>query len=159
MPMRIGDARPSFAGATEWLNELQETADDYVSGQPTLVYFWATSCGICKENMPKLKELKAKYKDKGLRTVAIHMPRYEADTDLEKVKTTIQEHCIDDICAVDNEHKLKEAFLNEQGWVPVYYLFDADGKLKSRAAGEFGIGVLNGALEKMFPAQASEANA
>lgn len=159
MPMRIGDARPSFEGATDWLNELQETADDYVSGSPTLVYFWATSCGICKENMPKLRELKAKYKDNGLKIVAIHMPRYEADTDLEKVKATIAEHCIDDVCAVDNKHKLKDAFLNEQGWVPVYYLFDAEGKLKSRAAGEFGVGVLSGALEKMFPAKASEANA
>src|SRR5687768_12361910 len=86
MPMRIGDTRPSFEGATEWLNERQDTADDYVTGQPTLVHFWATSCGICKENMPKLQELKAKYKDRGLKTVAIHMPRYEADTDLEKVK-------------------------------------------------------------------------
>lgn len=157
--MRIGDALPSFEGATDWLNELQDTADDYVKGAPTLVYFWATSCGICKENMPKLQELKAKYKDKGLKTVAIHMPRYEADTDLEKVKANIQEHCIDDICAVDNQHKLKIAFLNEQGWVPVYYLFDADGKLKTRAAGEFGIGVLITALEKMFPAQVSEATA
>ena len=36
---------------------------------------------------------------------------------------------------------------------------DADGKLKSRAAGEFGIGVLTGALEKMFPVQAAEAQA
>ena len=157
MPMRIGDAIPTFAGATDWLNELQETADDYVAGSPTLVYFWATSCGICKENMPKLQELKAKYKDRGLRTVAIHMPRYEADTDLEKVKATIAAHSIDDVCAVDNRHKLKEAFLNEQGWVPVYYLFDSEGKLKSRAAGEFGIGVLTGALEKMFAAQAQEA--
>lgn len=157
MPMRIGDAIPSFEGATEWLNELQDTADDYVKGAPTLVYFWATSCGICKENMPKLQELKAKYKDKGLKTVAIHMPRYEADTDVEKVKETIAAHCIDDVCAVDNQHKLKEAFLNEQGWVPVYYLFDADGKLKTRAAGEFGIGVLSGALEKMFPAQETAA--
>ena len=154
MPMRIGDQRPSFEGATEWLNELQETADDYVNGSPTLVYFWATSCGICKENMPKLQELKAKYKDFGLKTVAIHMPRYEADTDLEKVKSTIAEHCIDDVCAIDNLHKLRDAFLNEQGWVPVYYLFDADGKLKTRAAGEFGIGVLQTALEKMFPSQA-----
>ncbi len=157
MPMRIGDAIPTFAGATDWLNELQETADDYVAGSPTLVYFWATSCGICKENMPKLQELKAKYKDRGLRTVAIHMPRYEADTDLEKVKATIAAHSIDDVCAVDNRHKLTEAFLNEQGWVPVYYLFDSEGKLKSRAAGEFGIGVLTGALEKMFAAQAQEA--
>jgi thiol-disulfide isomerase/thioredoxin len=155
--MKIGDARPSFEGATEWLNELEQTADDYVSGAPTLVYFWATSCGICKENMPKLNELKAKYKERGLRTVAIHLPRYEADTDLEKVKATVEEHCIDDVCAIDNQHKLKDAFLNEQGWVPVYYLFDADGKLKSRAAGEFGIGVLSGALEKMFAAQSATA--
>lgn len=159
MPMRIGDARPSFEGATEWLNELQETADDYVNGQPTLVYFWATSCGICKENMPKLQELKAKYKGRGLKTVAIHMPRYEADTNVENVREAIAAHCIDDVCAIDNEHKLKDAFLNEQGWVPVYYLFDADHKLKSRAAGEFGIGVITGALEKMFPEQAAEAQA
>ena len=151
MPMRIGDQRPSFEGATEWLNELQQTADDYVHGSPTLVYFWATSCGICNENMPKLQELKTKYKDRGLKSVAIHMPRYEADTDLEKVKATITEHCIDDVCAIDNEHKLKDAFLNEQGWVPVYYLFDAEGKLKTRAAGEFGISVLQTTLEKMFP--------
>ena len=159
MPMRIGDAMPSFEGATEWLNELQDTADDYVNGQPTLVYFWATSCGICKENMPRLQELKAKYKERGLRMVAIHMPRYEADTDLEKVKATIAEHCIDDVCAVDNQHKLKDAFLNEQGWVPVYYLFDAEGKLKSRAAGELGISVITNALEKMFADKSIRANA
>jgi hypothetical protein len=77
---------------------------------------------------------------------------------LEKVKATVEEHCIDDVCAIDNKHKLKDAFLNEQGWVPVYYLFDAEGKLKSRAAGEFGIGVLSGALEKMFPAQQEAAS-
>jgi len=159
MPMRIGDARPSFEGATGWLNELQQTADDFVHGQPTLVYFWATSCGICKDNMPKLQDLKAKYKDRGLRTVAIHMPRYPADTDIETVKATVAEHCIDDVCAIDNQHKLKDAFLNEQGWVPVYYLFDAEGKLKTRAAGEFGLGVLTTALEKMFAAQVAEAQA
>jgi len=153
--MRIGDQRPSFDGATEWLNELEQTAEDYITGKPTLVYFWATSCGVCKDNMPKLRDLKAKYKDKGLRTVAIHMPRYEADTNVENVKAAIAQHCIDDVCAIDNGHKLKDAFLNEQGWVPVYYLFDSEGKLKTRAAGEFGIGVLQTALEKMFPAQAA----
>ena len=155
--MRIGDAIPTFEGATEWLNALAETADDYVKGSPTLVYFWATSCGICKENMPKLQELKNKYRAQGLKTVAIHLPRYEADTNLETVKETVAKFNIDDVCAIDNQHKLKDAFLNEQGWVPVYYLFDAEGKLKSRAAGEYGIGVLSGALEKMFAAQTATA--
>lgn len=157
MPMKIGDTIPTFEGATEWLNELQETADDFVKDAPTLVYFWATSCGICKENMPKLRELKNKYKAHGLKTVAIHMPRYEADTNLETVKENIEKYCIDDVCAIDNQHKLKDAFLNEQGWVPVYYLFDRDGKLKSRAAGEFGVGVLTAALEKMFAARSASA--
>ncbi|HNQ15135.1 MAG TPA: TlpA disulfide reductase family protein [Pyrinomonadaceae bacterium] len=156
MSLRIGDGLPSFDGATEWLGGSFSDVEAMIGGQPTLVYFWATSCGICKDNMPKLRELKAKYPI--LRSVAIHMPRYEADTNIETVKATIAEHSIDDVCAIDNLHKLKDAFQNEQGWVPVYYLFDADGKLKSRAAGEFGVGVLTGALEKMFP-QSREASA
>lgn len=149
MPMRIGDALPGFEGATEWIGGSESDAESLVKGRPTLVYFWATSCGICKENFPKLRELKAKYPE--LRAIAVHMPRYEADTDVETVKATIAGHLIDDICAVDNLHKLKDAFQNEQGWVPVYYLFDGEGKLRTRAAGEFGVGVLKTALEKSFP--------
>jgi len=157
MPMRIGDTIPKFEGATEWLNELPTTADDYVKNQPTLVHFWATSCGICKEKMPQLKTLKEKYKDKGLRVVAVHMPRYEADTDIKKVKAAVLQYEIDEPLAIDNQHKIKDAFQNEQGWVPVYYLFDAERKLKTRAAGEFGIGIVTGVLEKMFPAQSTTA--
>ena len=155
MPMKLGDAMPSFEGATEWLNGEAVNAEGLCDGTPTLVYFWASSCGICKENMPKLKELRDKYSSKGLKVVAIHMPRYEEDTNMDTVKATVAEHNIDDLCAVDNLHKLKDAFLNEQGWVPVYYLFDSEGKLKTRAAGEFGVGMLTQALEKMFPAEAA----
>ena len=157
MPMRIGDTIPKFEGATEWLNELPFATDDYAKNQPTLVHFWATSCGICKEKMPQLKTLKEKYKDKGLRVVAVHLPRYEADTNIEKVKAAVLQYGIDEPVVVDNQHKLKDAFQNEQGWVPVYYLFDAEGKLKTRAAGEFGIGIVTGVLEKMFPAQSAAA--
>ena len=87
------------------------------------------------------------------------MPRYEADTDLDTVNQAMTENGIEEITAVDSLHKLKDAFQNEQGWVPVYYLFDAEGKLKSRAAGEFGITVLQTALDKMFADQAAEAQA
>lgn len=100
-----------------------------------------------------------KYGEQGLQTVAVHFPRYEADTNLKQVRETVAAQGITEVCAVDNLHKFKDVFLNEQGWVPVYYLFAAEGKLKSRAAGEFGIGVLKTALEKMFPAQISEATA
>ena len=45
MPMRIGDSIPDFEGASEFLN--CELALE--TGKPTLVHFWAVSCGICKE--------------------------------------------------------------------------------------------------------------
>ena len=157
MPMRLGDAMPSLEGATTWFNGSLEDTTENLKGKPTLVHFWAVSCGICKDKMPQLNEIKAKYGAMGLQTVAIHMPRYEADTDLDTVNEAIEANKIIEPTAVDSLHKLKDAFLNEQGWVPVYYLFDAEGKLKTRAAGEFGIGVLQTALDKMFATQTAAA--
>lgn len=153
MPMRIGDAIPDLEGATTWINGSLADTREHIKGKPTLVHFWAVSCGICKDKMPQLNEIKKKYGALGLQTVAIHMPRYEADTDMNTVNEAITANNITEATAVDSLHKLKDAFQNEQGWVPVYYLFDAEGKLKTRAAGEFGIGVLQTALDKMFAAQ------
>ena len=144
---------PSLAGATTWFNGSLEDTIVEIKGKPTLVHFWAVSCGVCKDKMPQLHELINEYKPLGLQTIAVHMPRYEADTDLDTVNQAIVDNKITEPTAIDSLHKLKDAFLNEQGWVPVYYLFDADGKLKSRAAGEFGITVLQTALDKMFAAQ------
>lgn len=157
--MRIGDAMPALDGATTWFNGSLENILEATKGQPTLVHFWAVSCGICKEKMPQLNEMKKKYGELGLQTVAVHMPRYEADTDLDTVNQAIGDNNITEACAVDSLHKVKDAFQNEQGWVPVYYLFDGEGKLKTRAAGEFGVSVLQTALDKMFPVQAEAANA
>ena len=146
---------PTLEGATTWFNGSQEHIQERVKGRPTLVHFWAVSCGICKDKMPQLHELIRKYEPLGLYTIAIHMPRYEADTDLDTVDQAINDNRIAEPTAVDSMHKLKDAFQNEQGWVPVYYLFDTDGKLKTRAAGEFGVGVLQTALDKMFAAHAA----
>jgi thiol-disulfide isomerase/thioredoxin len=154
MPMRIGDAMPGLEGATTWFNGSLEDTQEQIKGKPTLVHFWAVSCGICKDKMPQLNEIKAKYGELGLQTIAVHMPRYEADTDLDTVNEAMTANHITEPTAVDSLHKLKDAFSNEQGWVPVYYLFDAEGKLKTRAAGEFGVSVLQTALDKMFPEKA-----
>ena len=155
MPMRIGDAMPSLEGATTWFNGSLEETTKETKGKPTLVHFWAVSCGICKDKMPQLQELIGKYESFSLKTIAVHMPRYEADTDLDTVDQAIADNKIKEPTAVDSLHKLRDAFQNEQGWVPVYYLFDADGTLKTRAAGEFGVTILQTALEKMFTAQAA----
>ena len=146
--MKIGSERPKFDDATGWFNGSAEEVENLIEGKATLVHFWSVSCGICKENLPKIEAWREEQKD-NLQVVAVHMPRYEADTDLEAVREAIEKHRIGEPCAVDNLHKLKDAFQNEQGFVPAYYLFDAEGKLKSFAAGERGLGMLKAALERV----------
>jgi thiol-disulfide isomerase/thioredoxin len=146
---------PPLDGATAWFNGSPEDLEQHIKGKPSLIHFWAVSCGICKEKMPLLQALVEKYSPLGLQTIAVHMPRYEADTDLDTVNSAMQLNHITEPTAIDGLHKLKDAFQNEQGWVPVYYLFDAEGKLKVRAAGEYGVTVLTTALEKMFGSQAA----
>jgi thiol-disulfide isomerase/thioredoxin len=147
---------PSLEGATEWFGSTQAHAEAEIKGHPTLVHFWAVSCGICKENLPRITEWRDARRASGLRVIAVHMPRYESDTDTEAVRDAIAKYNITEPCAVDNQHKLRDAFGNEQGYVPAYYLFDAEGKLKSFAAGERGFNMVSAALERLL-AQASQA--
>jgi len=155
MGMRIGTEMPSLDGATEWFGATQAYAEAESSGHPTLVHFWSMSCGICKENMPRITQWREELKEQGLRVIAIHMPRYEADTDVEGVRDLIASLQITEPCAVDNEHKLKDSFQNDQGYVPAYYLFDGQGKLRSFAAGERGLDLLKATLDRVM-AQTSQ---
>jgi thiol-disulfide isomerase/thioredoxin len=150
MPLRIGAELPSFEGATEWLNSNATAATEAATGHPVLVHFWSVSCGICKENLPRVAEWREGHKEAGLRVIAVHMPRYPADTDLQAVRAAVAEYQITEPCAVDNQHALRDAFKNEQGFVPAYYLFDAEGKLRSFAAGERGFAMLKAALERLL---------
>src|SRR6267378_2969504 len=150
MAMRIGTEMPSLAGATEWFGGTQAHAEALAKEQPTLVHFWSVSCGICKENLARVAAWREQRKDEGLRVIAVHMPRYESDTNVEAVRDAVASYGITEPCAVDNEHKLRDAFQNEQGYVPAYYLFDSEGKLKSFAAGERGLDMLKSAMDRVL---------
>ena len=150
MPMKIGTQMPSLDGATEWFGATQAHAQAESAGHPTLVHFWSVSCDLCKENLPRVAEWRDGRAGEGLRVIAVHMPRYEADTDVEAVREAIAKYNITEPCAIDNEHKLRDAFQNEQGYVPAYYLFDAEGKLKSFAAGERGLNMIAPALDSLL---------
>lgn len=158
MPMRIGTEMPSLEGATEWMNATGAHAAHEVEGHPTLVHFWSVSCGVCKDNLPKVSQWRDERGAQGLRVVAVHMPRYEADTDAEAVRDAVTEYRITEPCAIDNEHKLRDAFQNEQGYVPAYYLFDAEGKLRCFAAGERGFAMVAASMDRLLP-KAEEAAA
>ena len=150
MPLRIGTEMPLLDGATEWLKGSTEEALAEAKGRPVLIHFWSLSCGMCKDNLPRVVEWRDNYREAGLRLIAVHMPRYPADMDIKSVREAISEYGITEPCAVDNEHKLRDAFHNEHGYVPAYYLFDQDHKLKGFAAGEYGVKVMEPALTRLL---------
>ena len=159
MPMRIGTPIPSLAGATEWLSGSADAALQDAAGRPLLIHFWSVSCGMCKDNLPRVAEWREKYRDAGLRVIAIHMPRYPEDTNVEAVRETVDKYGITEPGAIDNDHKLRDAFQNEHGYVPAYYLFDEQHKLKSFAAGEYGTKVMEPALERLLGAASTARSA
>lgn len=150
MPMRIGTQMPTLEGATQWFNGSQVEAETEAKNRPTLIHFWSVSCGICKDNLERVAEWRDLRRSQGLRVIAVHMPRYEADTDVEAVSEAIATYNITEACAIDNQGLLRQSFQNDQGYVPAYYLFDGQGKLRSFAAGERGLDMLSSALERVM---------
>jgi thiol-disulfide isomerase/thioredoxin len=150
MPMMIGAEMPSFEGATEWLNATGARAEAEAKGRPVLVHFWSVSCELCKETLPRVAELRDRHAAEGLRVVAVHTPRREADTDAEAVRDCVMTHRMTEPCAVDNQHKLRDAFQHDPVSVPAYYLFDADGELRCFAAGERGLDTITPDLERLL---------
>lgn len=147
MPMRTGTPMPELVGAQQWFNDEPPTREELV-GSPILVHFWAVSCHICHENMPAVTRWKEEFGPRGLKVIAIHMPRQESDTELVRVIEDAEKMHIMEPCAVDNQHTIAEAFQNE--FVPAYYLFDREGNMRSRAAGHAGTSMLEAALKRQF---------
>lgn len=149
MPMRLRSEIPEFQNVTEWVNG--EVSKDDLKGHPVLVHFWSISCGICKKTLPDINEWREKYKDANLKVVGVHMPRSEKDTEIEPVKETIEKYELKHPQIIDNQHAVVDAFQNE--YVPAYYLFDEEGKLRHFQAGERGLQMVEQRLKRVLDIQ------
>ncbi len=147
MPLSIGSDFPQLTSATEWIND-HNIGEEFL-GQPCVVQFWALSCPVCKMNLPHLQHLLERYSEQGLRLVSVHMPRMESDTDVKKVQAAIEEVNLTGPCAIDNNHTIGDLFQTGGVW-PCYFLFDAEGKLRSRAAGALGLKMAENSLKRML---------
>jgi len=150
--LRSGAPMPSLEGATRWLNG--EATPESLRGGPALVQFWAMSCGICKDQLPALQRLKEQYGPRGLQVVSVHMPRQESDTRVEAVEEIVRANGMDEPVAIDNAHAIGGRFETEGLW-PMYFLFDAEGRLRSRTAGAAGLSVLESALRRVIDGAAA----
>ncbi|MBP2019559.1 thiol-disulfide isomerase/thioredoxin [Symbiobacterium terraclitae] len=147
MPMRLGSPMPPLEGETGRYNA--EGFDPaQLKGSPVLVHFWSVSCHICHEVMDQVSRFRDEYQPKGLKVVAIHMPKEEGDLDTAKVERDMAQYGITQPVLLDHQHRLAQAFQNQ--FVPAFFLFDAQGNLFFRAAGDKGLQNLGPKLEQLF---------
>jgi hypothetical protein len=152
--MKVDSQLPSFEGVTEWLNLATPDARKIISpetkGRPTLVHFWSVNSQLCQNNFTLLAEVRARGKRDGLRVIAVHLPNSEAEKEAQAVRDAVARFQLFEPCALDNEHKLRDAFFNGPGLVPAYYLFDIEGRLRSFSDGQDGLEILEDQLEQMI---------
>jgi tRNA A-37 threonylcarbamoyl transferase component Bud32 len=86
----------------------------------------------------------------GFRVIAVHLSNEKQPPAAKTVRDAAANLNLTEPCALDNDQKVRNAFLNYLGIVPAYYLFDTEGSLRSFSAGETGFDVLEKAVDHLL---------
>jgi thiol-disulfide isomerase/thioredoxin len=124
---------PDFAGISAWFNSAPLRIAD-LRGKVVLVDFWTYGCVNCVNTLPRVTELYAKYKDRGLVVVGIHTPEFPFEKSAANVQAALKRHGITYPVAQDNDSQTWDAWRN-QYW-PAQYIVDQSGKIVFRHEGE-----------------------
>jgi len=124
---------PGFDGGTEWINS-SALSPQSLKGKVVLVDFWTFMCYNCLNALPHVKELYAKYKDRGFVVVGVHTPELAPERVPQSVRDAVKRLGITFPVVIDNDNRIWNAFHN-QYW-PAAYFADATGKLRFYNFGE-----------------------
>lgn len=94
-----------------------------LKGKVVIVDFWATWCGPCKEEMPVLQKLYAKYGKQGLVVVGVSV-----DRESSKLKKYLSNLGVTFPVVHDGEHAVTERY--EPAKMPSSFIIGRDGKVK-----------------------------
>jgi thiol-disulfide isomerase/thioredoxin len=86
--LMVGDVLPE-AAITEWL--IADDAPALERGTVYLLDFWTVWCTSCIASFPELSELDRRYRDRGLRVIAVS-PIEEKHNSAEKIRAFVDEH-------------------------------------------------------------------
>jgi predicted Ser/Thr protein kinase len=129
---------------------VEDLLTDAIKGRPTIVHFWSINSEDSKINLTQLAQLRDQRRREGLRVVAVHLPLSEQGIDAQAVNHAIERLNLTEPCALDNDYKVRDAFLNSDNSVPAYFLFDEQGKLRCVSHGAIGLEVLEDELDQLF---------
>jgi peroxiredoxin len=96
---------------------------DELRGQVVLVNFWATWCGPCREEMPRLNSLYEKYRKSGFVLLGVNID----DDPLTAIATATKLHVAFPVL-LDTDKKVSKLY--DLSTMPSTVVIDRDGKLR-----------------------------
>jgi thiol-disulfide isomerase/thioredoxin len=148
MALRVRDALPSFEGATRWVNG-PELSPDELAGRPVFVHFWSMTCYVCHDVAGEVARWRGMFEPASLLFVAVHQPRIPQELDVEAaIDDALRSMNISHRAAFDNDLEIVERFDNQ--FVPAYYLFDREHKLRHFQAGDKSYDRIEAAIERVL---------
>src|SRR5207253_2626729 len=95
-----------FVGATAWLNTDRALNSADLEGRVVVIDFWTSCCINCLHTLPILAELEKKHAKDALLVVGVHSPKFDAETENERLRAAIAENEITHPVAVDGVMKV-----------------------------------------------------
>lgn len=109
-----------------------------LKGKYVLLDFWGSWCGPCRASNPHLKELYAKYKDKGFEILGVASEKAnDLETSLKSWKNAIEKDGLTWLNVINNEADMKVDVVKLYGidGYPTKVLIDKQGKIIARWLG------------------------
>jgi len=105
-----------------------------ITGKVVLVDVFTYSCINCQNVVPELRKLRREYSTKDLVIVGVHTPELSGDYVRSKVEQNLKIQGITWPVAIDNDHKLWDAY-GVDSW-PTQLFYDRSGRLAKTIVGD-----------------------
>lgn len=136
-PVQAASEAPAFTTL-----DGKKIAPGELRGKLVLVNFWATSCGICLQEMPDLIATYRRYRSRGLEVIAVAMYYDEP----EQIRAYMAKHNLPFPVVFDRDGALAREFEGVRA-TPTTFLIDRSGKRISKTVGIIDFDKLRAFLE------------
>ena len=148
---KIGTPAPEFA-LHQWINS-SPLEIDQLKGKVVLVRWWTDTCPLCAATAPALRQLEAKYGDKGLVVIGVFHPKPAGDANLERVRRAAEKYQFRFPVALDaNWTALRRWWLDgaQRKYTSVSFIVDKQGIIRYvHPGGQYHLAADNSPLQTM----------
>lgn len=119
----VGATPPAFSLPALKNATVDNISLDAYKGKVVYVDFWASWCGPCRQSLPILNDIRAKYHAKGFEVIAINIDENKADA-----MGFLAKYPVDYPIAADPKSKTPEMYKIKG--MPTAYIIDRKGKVR-----------------------------